>query len=244
MAESAQSVPRHVAIIMDGNGRWARRRGYPRVYGHVRGSSRVKAIVREADRLGIEALTLFAFSTENWTRPESELSVLWTILKKYLKREIEELDRNNVRLRIYGEIERLAPDVRHVVDGAVKRLSKNTGMQLGFAISYGARREIARAAQLFADDCVRGIRKPGDLTEDLLESYLWTAELGKLADVDLVIRTSGEMRVSNFLLWQAAYAEFVFYEICWPDFKPEHLRSAMGLYETRERRFGAVGAVL
>jgi undecaprenyl diphosphate synthase len=235
-------IPRHVAIIMDGNGRWAQRRRHPRVFGHVRGSSRVKGIVREADRLGIKALTLYAFSTENWTRPDAELRVLWRLLKKYLVREVEELHRENVRLHVIGEIERLDADVRQVLDAALEKLSGNTGLQLTFALSYGSRRELVRAARLFAADCTAGNRKPEEMCEALMERYLWTAELGELSQVDLVIRTSGEQRVSNFLLWQAAYAEFCFTELCWPDFSPEHLREAIQQYSSRERRFGGVGA--
>ncbi len=227
---------------MDGNGRWAQRRRHPRVYGHIRGSSRVKNIVKEADRLGVKALTLYAFSTENWSRPEGELSVLWKLLKKFLIKEVEELDRKNVRLHVIGERERLGGDVREVLDGAIKRLSKNTGLYLTFAVSYGSRRELVRAARLFAEDCAKGLRNPSDMTEEVMVDYLWTNELGDRADVDLVIRTSGEKRVSNFLLWQAAYAEFVFTELCWPDFGPEHLREAIDDYSSRERRFGGVTA--
>jgi len=229
---------------MDGNGRWAQRRFRPRVFGHIRGSSKIKPIVREANRLGVQALTLYAFSTENWSRPEAELSVLWRLLKKYLIREADELDRNNVRLRIIGESERLGSDVHAVLGPVVERLSKNTGLQLNFAVSYGSRREIARAARLFALDCMNGKRSPEDLAknETLLNDYLWTSELGALSDVDLVIRTSGEKRVSNFLLWQAAYAEFVFTDVCWPDFTLEHLTAAIQEYSSRERRFGGVSA--
>ena len=149
-------IPRHVAIIMDGNGRWAQRKGRPRVFGHIRGCGRVKPVVREADRLGVKALTLYAFSTENWSRPEAELSVLWRLLKKYLIREADELHRRNVRFRAIGELERLSPDVREVVDQTMERLEGNTGLQLTFAISYGSRRELARAARLFAEDVQAG----------------------------------------------------------------------------------------
>ena len=149
-------IPNHIAIIMDGNGRWAQRRGYPRVFGHVRGSKRVKAVVNEASRLGIKALTLYAFSTENWARPESERRVLWQLLKKYLVRDTEELHRQNIRLRVIGEIDRLDEDVRSVLDPALARLADNTGLQLTFALSYGSRRELVHAAQLFAEDCVAG----------------------------------------------------------------------------------------
>ncbi|MCM2322208.1 MAG: polyprenyl diphosphate synthase [Oligoflexia bacterium] len=226
---------------MDGNGRWAQRRGHSRIFGHVRGTSRVKAVVREANRLGIRALTMYAFSTENWSRPAPELKVLWRLLKKYLIRETEELHRENVRFRVIGEIDRLDPEVRAVIESSVRRLSGNTGLQLNFALSYGSRRELSRAARLFADDCVAGRRRPEDMNEELLREYLWTSELGDLAEVDLVIRTSGERRVSNFLLWQAAYAEFFFTELCWPDFEPKHLREALEDYSRRERRFGGVG---
>lgn len=236
-----QRIPQHVAIIMDGNGRWAQRRGHPRVFGHVRGSSRVKAIVKEADRLGVKALTLYAFSTENWGRPERELQVLWKLLKKYLQREANELHRQNVKLQVIGEVERLGSDVRSVLDPVVERLSKNTGLQLTFAVSYGSRRELIRAAQLFARDCLEGKHKPEDLTETQMRDYLWTRNLGELSDVDLVIRTSGEYRVSNFLLWQAAYAEFYFTDLCWPDFEPKHLQAAVDAYAGRERRFGGLG---
>jgi undecaprenyl diphosphate synthase len=237
-------LPRHIAIIMDGNGRWAERRRRPRVFGHVRGAARIGAVVREADRLGVKALTLYEFSTENWSRPESERSVLWKLLVKFLKREEAELARNNVRIRVIGEVDRLNPEVRAALDPAIARLSGNTGLQLTFAVSYGSRREILRAAEEFARDCVKGIRKPSDLAPPegnaVFERYLWTGDQGELADVDLVIRTSGEYRVSNFLLWQSAYAEYIFIEKCWPDFAPEDLRRAVETYSSRDRRFGAV----
>jgi len=234
------SVPHHIALIMDGNGRWATRRGHPRVYGHVRGASRIKEIVREADRLGVKALTLYAFSTENWTRPETELSVLWKLLVKFLRREEAGLMKNNVRLNVIGEKERLSPAVLAVLDPAIERLSKNTGLRLTFAVSYGSRRELARASRLFAEDCSAGKREPSEMDERLMGEYLWTSILGELSDVDLVIRTSGEQRVSNFLLWQAAYAEFVFLEKCWPDFRAADLRSAVEQFSQRDRRFGGI----
>jgi undecaprenyl diphosphate synthase len=233
-------IPRHVAIIMDGNGRWATRRHHPRVFGHIRGASRIKEIVREADRLGIKALTLYAFSTENWSRPEDELSVLWKLLVKFLKKEQDELNKNNVRLEVIGEKERLSPKVLSVLDPAIKLLSKNTGLKLTFAVSYGSRREIVRAAQAFAQACVAQKIDPSSLDEKKFEDYLWTQSLGDLASVDLVIRTSGEQRVSNFLLWQAAYAEYVFFEKCWPDFRASDLKEAVERFTTRERRFGGI----
>jgi undecaprenyl diphosphate synthase len=237
------NIPRHIAIIMDGNGRWAERRGHVRAYGHVRGCARIKNIVREADRLGVEALTLFAFSTENWSRPDSELRVLWKLLKRYLLKEADELHSRGVRLRVIGEIERLSPEVRAVLDPVVERLSGNTGLQLVFAISYGSRRELSRAARLFAEDCMAGKAVPAEMSEEVLARYLWTRDLGGLADVDLVIRTSGELRVSNFLLWQSAYAEFYFSDSLWPEFTPAHLGRAIEEFSRRERRFGGVDAI-
>ncbi len=235
-----QTLPKHIAIIMDGNGRWATARGYPRIFGHIRGSSRVKPIVREADNLGIKALTLYAFSTENWLRPKSELSVLWKLLKKYFVKEFQELERKNIKMRILGEIDRLDPSIRAVLDPMITALSKNTGLQFNLAISYGSRRELSDATRRFAKDCLAGIYKPEAMDENLMRDYLWTAPLKELADVDLVIRTSGEKRVSNFLLWQSAYAEYVFTDVNWPDFTPEHLRKALEDYSHRERRYGKV----
>ncbi|MGE0615007.1 MAG: polyprenyl diphosphate synthase [Bacteriovoracia bacterium] len=233
-------TPKHVAIIMDGNGRWAVSRGHPRAYGHVRGASRVKAVVKEADRLGVKAVTLFGFSTENWSRPAAELQVLWKLLKKSILDETEELDRENIRLRVCGQLDRLNPELRALVQDAERRLSQNTGLQLNLMLSYGARSELVRAAALFARDCVEGRRRPEEMSEALMWKYLWTADLGDLAEVDLVIRTSGEMRISNFLLWQAAYAEYYFDDVCWPDFTPEHFAAAVTAFGQRDRRFGGV----
>jgi undecaprenyl diphosphate synthase len=227
---------------MDGNGRWSEKRGQPRVYGHIRGCRRVKPVIKEADRLGVKALTLFAFSTENWSRPEAELAVLWKLLKKYLIREADELNRRNVRFCAIGELERIPEDVRKVVRETEERLAKNTGLLLTFAVSYGSRRELARAARLFAEDCKAGKRQPSEMCEELLNEYLWTADMGELAEVDMILRTSGERRVSNFLLWQAAYSELVFTDLCWPDFEPRHLREAIDEYCQRDRRFGGVSS--
>ena len=226
----ASEIPNHIAIIMDGNGRWAERRGRPRVFGHVRGSGRVKAIVEVASRLGVKALTLYTFSTENWSRPESERLVLWKLLKKYLIRDAEQLHRQNVKLRVIGETDRLDADIRAVLDPVVQKLTSNTGLQLTFAISYGSRREMVYAAKKFAEECLAGRAHPDELNEVLMEEYLWTSDFGDLSEVDLFIRTSGEQRISNFLLWQAAYAEFIFTDICWPDFEPKDLESAIQEY--------------
>jgi undecaprenyl diphosphate synthase len=235
-------IPKHVAIIMDGNGRWAERRGRPRVYGHIRGSARVKPVIQEASRQGVKALTFYAFSTENWGRPENERRVLWKLLKKYLLRDAEELHRENIRLRVIGEIGRLDADVREVLEPTVEKLSKNTGLILTFALSYGSRREMTMAAQQFAEDCMAGRCQPQLMSEELFENYLWTADLKNLSNVDLFIRTSGEKRVSNFLLWQSAYAEFVFVDVCWPDFEKANFAKALEEYALRDRRYGGVSS--
>lgn len=233
-------VPKHVAIVMDGNGRWAERRGHRRIFGHVRGSTRIKPVVEEANRLGIRAITFFAFSTENWARPFEERRVLWNLLKKYLRNEVRELDRQNIRLKIIGELARLEPDVRAVAESSMEKLQGNTGLQLTFAVSYGARKELLRASELFANDCMKGLYQPSDLTESLFERYLWTSQLEGLSDVDLFIRTSGERRLSNFLLWQSAYAEFMFMDVYWPEFTPAHLREALHEFQNRDRRYGGL----
>ncbi|MBI4925680.1 MAG: di-trans,poly-cis-decaprenylcistransferase [Bdellovibrio sp.] len=227
---------------MDGNGRWAQAKGYPRVFGHIRGATRVRPIVREADNLGIKALTLYAFSTENWSRPESELNILWKLLKKYFQKELNELKQKNIRLNIIGELERLPLAIQETVSPMLRELSENTGLQFNLAISYGSRREISQAASYFAKDCLTGIHQPQDMTEELFLKYLTTNKLKELSDVDLVIRTSGEKRVSNFLLWQSAYAEYVFTDTYWPDYTPKHFREALFEYSQRERRYGKVKA--
>lgn len=240
-AITENQIPKHVAIVMDGNGRWAELRRRPRYFGHVRGSSRVRSIVETASNLGIQALTLYAFSTENWKRPEAERSVLWKLLIKHLKKEIPHLRANNVRLRVMGEIERLPEDVRLAIDVATSELSNCTGMILTFAVSYGSRREILNAAYRWAKEhfetCGQGAVEPSEKT---FENYLWTADMHQLAAVDLVIRTSGEQRTSNYLLWQAAYAEYSFVQDLWPDFTPDRFRDVIKEYGQRERRFGNV----
>lgn len=240
MSTWAKNPPRHVAIIMDGNGRWATRRGRPRVYGHVRGAARVKQIVETAHDLGIQALTLYAFSTENWSRPQAELDVLWRLLRKFLFKERNNLKKKNVRLQVIGELHRLSPELQEIVSDSIQMLEKNTGLLLTLAVSYGSRSEIIQAAQKFSQDCIEGKRNPEDLTEKDFESYLWTAPDRQLAEVDLVIRTSGEKRISNFLLWQSAYAEYRFTDVCWPDFSPRDLSEAVDDYCGRERRFGRI----
>lgn len=233
-------TPKHVAIIMDGNGRWAESRGRPRVHGHVRGARRIREVVETAQKAGVEVLTLFAFSTENWKRPETELRVLWKLLEKFIDREVADLERNNVRFEVMGEVERLQPHLQAKIASARERLKKNTGILVNFAVSYGGRADLTRAARLLAEDCTAGRMAPEQITEAALEARLWTSFLGPKANVDLLIRTSGERRVSNFMLWQTAYSEFIFMDVLWPDFSASHFAQALDEFAGRERRFGGV----
>ncbi len=227
--------PRHVAIIMDGNGRWAEKRGLSRSVGHARGTATVKEIIREADKLGIEFLTLYCFSTENWGRPAAEISVLMELLKDYLLQERDELVQNNIKLSALGQIERINPEVRSILEDTISATSQNTGLKLNFCISYGGRAEIIEAATKIAADVKSGKIGLEDISETYFSQKLLTQNW---PDPDLVIRTSGEFRVSNFLLWQIAYAEFYITETLWPDFEPSNLRAALEWYSQRKRRFG------
>ena len=218
---------RHVAIIMDGNGRWAKKRHLPRAMGHQRGVEAVRTLVRAAREMGLEALTLYAFSTENWRRSEEEVSVLMGLLKRYIQADLEEFVANNVRLKIIGDYSILARDIVELLDEALVRTAANDGTTLVVALNYGSQDEIARAAAKAA--------AKGAITAESIEAELDTAGLPPL---DLLIRTSGEVRLSNFLLWQAAYAEMVFTDVLWPDFTPEHLRAALAEFAGRERRYG------
>ncbi len=235
LSETAARPPAHVAIIMDGNGRWARARGLPRTVGHHRGVEAVRRTVEAAADLGIGHLTLFGFSTENWGRPEDEVSELMGLLRRYLRSEVAELHRNGVRLRVIGERTRLQPDIVDLIANAEQVTQNNTTLQLTVALSYGARQEITAAARRLAE-AVRDGELPLDrLDEAAVAERLFTHAI---PDPDLVIRTSGEKRISNFLLWQAAYAELVFIDTLWPDFGREHLEMAIGEYQRRERRYG------
>jgi undecaprenyl diphosphate synthase len=218
---------RHVAIIMDGNGRWAKKRRLPRAVGHQRGVEAVRAMVRGAKDLGLEVLTLYAFSTENWRRPEEEVSDLMGLMKRFILSDLEEMAENNVRLKIIGDYRAFAPDVVELVDKALARTAANTGTTVAVALNYGSMDEIARAAAKAA--------AAGPITPETIAANLDTADLLPL---DLLIRTSGEERLSNFLLWQAAYAELWFTEVLWPDFTAEHLKQALDAFGTRERRYG------
>lgn len=228
-------IPGHVAMIMDGNGRWARDRGLPRSAGHRRGVDRVREIVRFGNYLGIRVLTLFAFSTENWRRPAREINFLMSLPEQYLQTELPELVRNNVRVRLIGDPKRLPLQVRKAIDRGLEATETNSGMILNFALNYGARMEIVRAVQAVHDDLQQGKIK-GRVTEKTFAGYLYTAGT---ADPDLLIRTGGEYRVSNFLLWQLAYSELWFTDVYWPDFERIHLLQAVLDFQQRERRFGS-----
>ncbi|MEJ2323441.1 MAG: polyprenyl diphosphate synthase [Nitrospirota bacterium] len=228
-------MPQHVGIIMDGNGRWARARGLPRMEGHRRGAERARDAISAASELGIKCLTLYAFSHENWQRPRSEITVLMKLLEIYLRKEIEEFQRLNIRYRAIGEIWRLPESIQELIRETEEATAENTGMTAVSALSYGGRNEILRAVR----KAVSLGAKAEDITEDSFESLLDTAGL---PPVDLIIRTSGEIRISNFLLWQAAYAELYFTNVLWPDFTREEFLRAMDSYRARERRFGTVPA--
>ena len=228
--------PAHVAIIMDGNGRWAQARGLPRIAGHRRGGEAVRRTVVAAGELGIPYLTLFGFSSENWKRPADEVDDLMTLLRHYLRGEIAELHRNNVRVRVIGDRERLAPDIVTLIDNTETLTAQNTGLTLSVALSYGGRAEITGAARRIAEAAAAGRLDPREVDESTFARYLLTADI---PDPDLIIRTSGEQRLSNFLLWQTAYSEFVFIDTLWPDFSKADLEQALSEFHGRERRYGA-----
>jgi len=230
-------IPRHVAIIMDGNGRWARRRGVPRILGHRAGREAVCDTVRGAVALGVEVLTLYTFSTENWDRPLTEVKALMTFLKRVLREEVKDLDAQNVRLKVIVRVRDLSPDVRDVVDGSVGHLAHNTGLLLVLALSYSGRAEILDAVRTLVAEAGSRPVTPVKVDEKLFESHLYTHGL---PDPDLLIRTSGERRVSNFLLWQLAYTELVFDDALWPDFRRRNLYRAVEDFQGRERRFGRI----
>lgn len=231
-------VPAHVAIIMDGNGRWAQMRGLPRQEGHRRGLEALRRTVRNAADLGIRVLTLYSFSTENWRRPITEVSFLMGLLRRFVENDLAELNEAGVRVRIIGSREDLAPDLRALVERAEAMTQGNIGLTLVVAFNYGSRDEITRVARSLAGEVAAGRLQPEAIDEAMLSSHLDT---GALPDPDLVIRTSGETRISNFLLWQAAYAEFVFTPVLWPDFDRKALDDALAEYQRRERRYGSVG---
>ena len=229
------AVPRHVAIIMDGNGRWAKARRLPRVAGHRAGAEAVRRTLRAARKLGIECVTLYAFSSENWKRPEEEIADLTGLMKQFIKSEIDEIHEAGIRLKIIGDHHAFEADAAAMVDAAVQKTAGNTQSTLVVALNYGAQDEIARAARSLAAKAQAGLLDPQAITTDLIEAELDTADLPQL---DLLIRTSGEVRLSNFLLWQAAYAELYFTQTLWPDFDEQALAAAVESYGRRERRYG------
>lgn len=231
-------IPRHVAIIMDGNGRWARRRRLPRLFGHRQGMETVREILKAARDLDIEYVTLYAFSAENWHRPRKEVSGLMHLLKEYLRKEVDELDESNVKMLTIGTIDKLPAYARTELIRVRERLKKNTGQKLVLALNYGGRDEIVKMTRRIASEVARGKLKPSRITEDILPDYLDTAGI---PDPDLMIRTSGEMRLSNFLLWQLAYAELIITDTLWPDYSRLEFFNAIAEYQRRERRFGGIG---
>jgi undecaprenyl diphosphate synthase len=238
-ADALFKAPRHVAIIMDGNGRWAAQRGLPRAEGHRRGVEALRRTVRAAGDIGIGYLTIFSFSAENWSRPITEVRELMGLLRRFVRNDLAELHRNNVRVRIIGERQSLEPEIGRLLAEAEELTRENDGLTLVVAFNYGARQEIARAARRIAELAAAGKLDPAAVTADTLGGFL---DAPDLPDPDLIIRTSGEQRLSNFLLWQAAYSELVFVPVYWPDFDRAVLEAAIGEYRQRERRFGGLVA--
>jgi undecaprenyl diphosphate synthase len=240
-AKTALRIPEHLAIIMDGNGRWAEKRHLSRIIGHRQGVEAVQTIVAESLRLGIRHLTLYAFSSENWGRPRDEVEALMGLLASFLQRELDRLRSRDIRFTAIGELERLPTRIRTILEKAIRETASNRALTLTLALSYGSRNELTRAARRLAEKVASGQLDPAAIDDDCLAAELDTAGF---PDPDLVIRTSGEMRISNFLLWQAAYAEFYFTEVFWPDFSVAQLHAALEEYGRRERRFGLTGAQL
>jgi undecaprenyl diphosphate synthase len=235
----AFAVPRHVAIIMDGNGRWAAARGLPRAEGHRRGVEALRRTVRAAGEIGISFLTIFSFSAENWSRPASEVGELMGLLRRFIRHDLAELHKNNVRVRVIGERVGLDPDIERLLAEAEELTKSNSGLTLVVAFNYGARQEITRAARRIAEQVAQGRLQPADITTETIAGLL---DAPDLPDPDLIIRTSGEQRLSNFLLWQSAYSELMFVPTYWPDFDRAALESAITEYQQRERRFGGLVA--
>ena len=230
-------LPRHIAIIMDGNGRWAKKRGLPRTAGHATGAETFRSIATYCKKIGVSYLTVYAFSTENWKRPQEEVSAIMGLLKKYLMEALEQMERDRVRIEFFGDLTALTPELRELWEKTRETSKRYEGCQVNICLNYGGRDEIVRAARAFAEDCARGKTRPEELTEDAFGAYLYSAGV---PDPDLVIRPSGEVRVSNFLPWQSAYAEFYFTDALWPDFDKAELDRAIAAYQRRSRRFGGV----
>ena len=230
-------VPQHIAIILDGNGRWAKAKGMPRNYGHAQGSKNVERICEEAWRMGIKYLTVYAFSTENWNRPDSEVSALMKLLRNYMKTCLKTAAKNDMKIRVIGDIDPLDDDIKNRIRELEAATVDNGGLNFTIALNYGSRDELTRAARKMAKDCEEGKLKAEDIDESVFESYLDTHDI---PDPDLMIRTSGEQRLSNYLLWQLAYSEFYFTDVPWPEFTKEELVKAIEEYNHRHRRFGGV----
>lgn len=236
----AKNKLNHLAIIMDGNGRWAKKRGKKRVFGHQEGMENVERITLAADKLGIKVLTLYAFSTENWARPKEEVAFLMNLPVRFFNKFMPTLIKNNVRVNIMGYLDDLPPKTLKVVNDAMAQTAQNTGLILNFAFNYGSRKEITTAVQRLAAKAASGEVAPSEITEEMISRELMTGKFGDLADPDLLIRTSGEQRISNFLLWQLAYSELAFSEKLWPDFNADDLAKYVAEYQTRHRRFGGL----
>ena len=235
--ETGRKIPQHIAIILDGNGRWAKAKGMPRNYGHTAGARNVETVCQAAHDLGVKYVTMYAFSTENWNRPEGEVEALMKLLESYLKNCIKTADKNNMRVRVIGDTTRLSERFQERIRELEAASAKNDGLNLQIANNYGSRDEMTRAMRRMSEDVAAGKRKPEEITESVFEEYLDTAGI---PDPDLLIRTSGELRLSNFLLWQLAYSEFYFTDVPWPDFHKEELERAIEAYNKRDRRFGGL----
>ena len=233
-------IPKHVAIILDGNGRWAKSKGMPRNYGHAQGSKHVERICEDAYRMGIKYLTVYAFSTENWSRPKDEVDALMKLLRNYMKTCLKTAAKNDMKIRVLGDTTRLDEDIRCRIRELEEATKENGGLNFQIAINYGSRDEIVRAVKSLSEDIKRGVIMPEEIDEACIEKYLDTHDI---PDPDLLIRTSGEQRISNYLLWQLAYTEFYFTDVLWPDFTKEELLKAIERYNERERRFGGVKEV-
>ncbi len=232
-----ERIPQHVAIILDGNGRWAKRRGLPRTAGHAAGAENFRTIATFCMDIGIKYLTVYAFSTENWKRPENEVSALWELLRKYLEESILKMEKDRVKIHIMGDAGRMPKDIIGLIDKTREISGRFDGIQLNICLNYGGRNEILRAVKLIASECMSGNLAPEELTEDDISSRLYSAGI---PDPDLIIRSGGEMRISNFLLWQSAYSEFYVTDTLWPDFDKKEMIKAISSYQKRDRRFGGV----
>ena len=236
-APADRPVPRHIAIVMDGNGRWATKRGLPRTAGHAAGSETFRKIATYCKDIGVDYLTVYAFSTENWKRSQDEVGAIMGLLKKYLFEAIEKMEQDQIRLEFFGDLSRLNPELQELAAKTREISRKYEGFQANICLNYGGRDEIVRAARAYAEQCVQGKADPAALTEEAFGNLLFSSGI---PDPDLIIRPSGELRISNFLLWQSAYAEYYYTDVLWPDFGPEELEKAIDAFNRRNRRFGGV----